>query len=147
MSTCKCHYLSNYYSVFTNWNKNLTETLTNLFLYNYSLQSSFTWLPREESPWKILVFKVRNQIFSQQIDEKQKNYASEKEWTINVTFDEELLPVAADCCRKGRWRNLFQVSKPKYLLPYLIEDRMPTDRSTLTCTEINVLMKFFFRCW
>ena len=73
--------------------------------------------------------------------ERRKNYASEKEWIMHVTFDEGLLSVAADCCRKGRWRNLFQVPKAKYLLPQLIEDRTPTDRSTLTCTEMYVLMK------
>ena len=60
---------------------------------------------------------------------------------MHVTFDGALLSVAADCCRKRRWRNLFQVLTAKYLLPHLIEDRTPTDRSTLTCTEIYVLMK------
>ena len=86
------------------------------------------------------MFKVRNQIFSQQIDGTQKKLCFRKRMN-NVTFDEGLLSVAADCCRKGRWRNLFQVPKAKYLLPHLIEDRTPTDRSTLTCTEMYVLMK------
>ena len=127
-------------SIFTNWNKNLTETLTNFFLHNYSWKSLSTWLPREESPWKVrcVRFEIK---FPQQIKGTWKKSALQKQWTMYVTIDERLLSVAADCCRKERWWNLFQSLKAKYLPPHLFVDRTPTDCSTVICTEVSVLVK------
>ena len=58
-----------------------------------------------------------------------------------VTSDEGLLSVAADCCRKERWRNLCQSPKAKCLSSHLFIDRTPTDRSTVICIEISVSVK------
>ena len=123
----------------TNWNKTLTETLTN-FSYIVIVYNLY---PRDATcgkPVKRVVFKVRNQHFKH-INGKRKNYASEKDWIMYVTSDKGLLSVAADCCRKERWRNLCQSPKAKCLSSHLFIDRPPTDRSTVICIEISVSIK------
>ena len=62
-----------------------------------------------------------------------------------VTIEERLLSVAADCCRKERWRNPFQSLKAKYLSLHLFVNRTPID--IVICTEISIEWKLYcFKC-